>query len=202
MRKTATRFLTAMGSAALLVTATGALAADHRDAPAIRDDPAADINDIYTFMNPNDANELIIVYTMFPFADESSRFSDAVSYNLFLENNANPPQQFKIACVSSATQLVTCSGPNGLSASAQLGQTGGGNGFRLFAGLRDDPFFFDLEAFQQTQATLTPQFRTPGINTFAGANTLSIVLGLDRGSVTNNFTAPVLKIWGNTERLQ
>lgn len=202
MNKKISRLFKAIESTALLVTVTGTWAADHRDAPAIRSDPAADINDIYPFMNPNDANELIIVYTVFPFADESSQFSDAVSYNLFLENNANPPQSFKIACVSSATQLVTCSGPNGVSASAQLGQTGGGNGFRVFAGLRDDPFFFDLEAFQQTQATLTPQFRTPGINTFAGANTLSIVVGLDRGSVTNNFTAPVLKIWGNTERLQ
>ena len=34
-------------------------AADHAEAPQVILDPAADINDIYTFMNPNDPSELI-----------------------------------------------------------------------------------------------------------------------------------------------
>ena len=42
-----------------LALATSAQAADHRDSPLSTNDPAADINDVYTFTNPNDPDELI-----------------------------------------------------------------------------------------------------------------------------------------------
>ena len=176
-------------------------AADHRDSPSVISDPVADMGDVYTFMNPNDANELILIVTVFPGADAQSRFSDAVSYNFFLENNADPVESFQISCAFSADQMFTCSGPADISV---VGQAGGGiasnGGMRVFAGLRDDPFFLDGDALNQTLATLTPSFTDPGNNTFAGMNILTIAIGINRGLVTNNFTAPVLKVWANTER--
>ena len=63
----------------LLLGAAGSCwAADHNDAPKVRADPTADINDIYAFVNPNDANETIFVITVVPDAPAGARFSDAV----------------------------------------------------------------------------------------------------------------------------
>ena len=186
-----------------LLIATWAYAADHRDAPMIRTDPAADINDVYAFMNPNNADELILIMTVFPFADESSRFSDALSYNLRIENNADPVQKFNISCTFTAAQFMTCVGPEGVSVSGGVGETVSSGSFRVFTGLRDDPFFLDLPRLQDTLAAGSPRFTDPGVNTFGpDDNTLAIVIGINRGGLTANFTAPILKIYGTTERLQ
>lgn len=45
-----------------------AWAADHRDGPGVRADPAADINDVFAWMGPS-ANRVYLVMTVFPFAD-------------------------------------------------------------------------------------------------------------------------------------
>src|SRR5688500_18528322 len=66
-----------------------ALAADHRDGPLATSDPSADINDVYVFMNPNNANEVIVIDTIFPIANFASRFSDAVDYRTHIDNGAS-----------------------------------------------------------------------------------------------------------------
>lgn len=180
-----------------------ALAADHRDAPEVRNDPAADINDIYAFMNPNDPNELILVNTVFPVApnaDPPAQFSDAVEYNFHIENNAEPSQNFLISCTFSLDQTVTCLGPGDRSVVGPSGQINRNGDFRVFAGLRDDPFFLDSPALNETLATGVPSFRDPGVNTFGGQNTLAIVVGIGRGAVSDNLTAPVIQVYGSTVR--
>ena len=72
---------------------------------------------------------------------------------------------------------------------------------RVWAGLRDDPFFFDLDKFNQTRLTLTPSFTNPGRNFFLGASTLAIVFGIDKTRVTNNGANATLKVWASTNRL-
>src|SRR4030095_13929654 len=42
--------------------------ADHRDAPSADEDPAADIADVYTFINKNDTSKLVIAMTVNGFA--------------------------------------------------------------------------------------------------------------------------------------
>ena len=188
----------------LAVSSWYALAADHRDAPGVRNDPAADINDIYAFMNPNDSNELILVNTVFPVApsaDPPAQFSDAVEYNFHIENNAEPSQNFLIRCTFSLDQTVTCLGPGDRSVVGPSGQINQNGDFRVFAGLRDDPFFLDSPALNETLATGVPSFRDPGVNTpFGGQNTLAIVVGIGRGAVSDNLTAPVIKVYGSTVR--
>ena len=181
-----------------ILLSTWAIAADHRDAPAVTNDPTADINDLYAFMNPNNADELILVLTVFPFADENARFSDAVSYNFLIENNLN--QTFEISCVFSADQFMNCFGPSGIQVEGPVGTIAQSGSFRVFSGLRDDPFFLDLAALNATIAAGSPRFNNPGTNTFAGGNVLTIVVGINRSSLTANFVAPILKIYANTER--
>lgn len=180
-------------------------AADHRDGPLATGDPAADLNDIYVFVNPNNANETIILNTYFPLASLNSRFSDAVEYRTFIENSAGG--QTTITCrASNAGQTVTCTGPNGLAASGLINRTIAGTGMRMWAGVRDDPFFFDLEAFNATRGASPPappaaRFRNPGVNFFANANTLAIGFAIDSNRLTSNGASPRLKVWGSTVRL-
>lgn len=175
-----------------------ALAADHRDSPISTGDPAADINDVYAFMNPNDPNEVILANTILPFANYNSRFSDAVEYNFHIDNGAG---DVVVSCrFLDQSNRVSCTGPNGLAASGGIERTVVGSGMRVWAGLRDDPFFFDLAAFQRTRTTLAPAFTNPGVNAFTG-NTLALVVAIDRSRLTNGGANPLLKVWGSTRRV-
>jgi hypothetical protein len=60
-------------------------------------------------------------------------------------------------------------------------------GVRVFAGLRSDPFFLDLPAFQQSVASGRLAFATPGHNSLAGFNVLGVVVEADLRSTTSVF---------------
>lgn len=184
--------------ALFLLLAGAASAADHRDSPLVTADPAADLNDVYLFMNPNDPNEVVTVQTALPSANYNSRFSDAVEYRLHIDNGA---ANLRIDCrFSDQSNRVSCTGPNGLSASGGIERTVQGDGMRVWAGLRDDPFFFDSAAFNRTRATLRPSFTNPGVNGFPG-NTLALVIGIDRSRLTNGGANPILKVWSASNRV-
>ncbi len=73
---------------------------------------------------------------------------------------------------------------------------------RLWAGVRDDPFFFDLDAFNATRAAPpAPRFTNPGRNFFAGLNTLVLVFGVESARLTSNGANPTLRIWSSTNRV-
>lgn len=185
-------------AAALTLTLGSVQAADHLDSPIVRNDPASDINDVYAFVNPNDASELILALTAVPVAGTDSRFSDAVDYSFHLDNGSD---SLSITCNFSGNGFqVHCAGPNGLTASAPINQTGMGNNMRVHAGLFDDPFFFDLEAFNETVETQAPQFTDPGTDFFAPLSTLAIVLGVDIDAITNDGMDPVVQAWTSTNR--
>ncbi len=174
-------------------------AADHNEAPQVRIDPAADINDLYTFINPNDSDELILAATYVPFAGSGSKFSDAVEYNFNISNDAN---NYKVlTCTFDVDDMVSCAFDGGTPVTGNIGDTIQGDSMRVYTGLRDDPFFFDAVAFGQTVATLQPQFTNPGSNTFLGLDTLAIVIGIDKSVLTNNNADPTLSIYSTTNRL-
>jgi len=177
-----------------------AVAADHLDSPTVRTDPAADINDVYTFVNPNNKRELIIATTLIPLAGPNARFSDSVEYRFHIDNGI-AGDETTIRCTFKKAGQVFCTGNNGLQVRGATGGTVNGQHMRVFTGLRDDPFFFDLAAFNTTKATLVPSFTNPGINFFAGLNTMSIVLGIESDRVTAKGVAPVLKVYASTARV-
>ena len=178
-----------------------AFAADHRDGPLATSDPTADINDVYPFINPNDPSELIVAITVVPVANSNSRFSDVVEYKLHLDNGAaGGTTTFTCTFPNDATR-VSCSNAGGsLSASGPLNRTNANGNLRVWAGLRDDPFFFDLDAFNRTREAISPRFTNPGVNFFAGLNTLSIVLGVKHTALTNAGANPTLKVYSSTNR--
>jgi hypothetical protein len=90
---------------------------------------------------------------------------------------------------------------------------GGGN-TQVFAGLRDDPFFLDLEQFfrivpdrrpvsgelsRLPDAPSASSFRSPGIDYLRGLNTLAIVIELPESRLTTGGGAK-LGIWGTISR--
>lgn len=188
----------ALAATAMLATAD-LQAADHLDSPIVQNDPAADINDVYTFVNPNDASELILLKTVVPVASAASRFSDAVNYEFHIDNGS---ESQTISCVFSGEGVqVSCNGPGGLSAETGLNRIGEGDGLRVWIGLADDAFFFDLQAFNETVDTLEPQFTDPGTDFFADLSTLVLAIGVDSDRVTDNGANNTLKVYASTDRV-
>ena len=172
-------------------------AADHLDAPAVMADPSADLNDFYSFVNPNDANEVISILTVHPLATGASQFSDAVIYDVWFSADADAG--VAVQCRFDAEQRINCTGPGGATASGNTGNIIDGDGMRVWAGLTDDPFFFDLTAFRATVASGVPAFTDPGTDFFAGLNTLAIVVGIDKDRVDDG--GPIQKTFVSSARV-
>lgn len=136
------------------------LAADHLDGPAASSDPAADITDIYAWMQ--DSNRINLVMNVFPLASETSRFSNSVSYVFHIRSLAaygQANQRSTVICEFDVNQNLTCEVNgfelvNSVNASSPSGVQSSVAGFKVFAGLRNDPFFFDANNFNTVRATV------------------------------------------------
>lgn len=179
-------------------------AADHLDGPAVSNDPAADINDVFAFINPNDAGELILAATILPLANSNSRFSDAVDYQFHIQNTADKSKDEIISCrfKGKMAREYKCKGPKHLEVSGKLDKVNSHKGMRAYAGLRDDPFFFDLVAFKDTVATLSPQFTNPGDDFFEGLNAMAIVIGIDTHLLMKKNDTSAFKVYVSTRRAE
>lgn len=140
---------------AMVLAAPGAArASDHLDTPAVIADPRADIGDLYAW---SDGKRLNLAMTIV-----GHSFSDRLTYAFHVDSGARfgaTTQSVTIACrfarqadcrVGDETVTGDASGPAGLaSASGRL---------RVFAGLRDDPFFNNVrgsrDAFDFAKANL------------------------------------------------
>ena len=207
-----------------------AYAADHLDAPATSADPTADINDVYTWV---EGDKTILAMTLFPAAGAEAKFSDAVQYVFHTASGAAfgaANSSKDVICTFDAAQRISCwIGSDDYvtgDASDTVGLVSASGKVKAFAGLRDDPFFFNLTGFRETvkivvgaaaalvfdiagcpgidpdtSAALVAQLISdasdlPGSDFFAPLNTLSIVLELDTDLV--NDGGPILAVWGAT----
>jgi hypothetical protein len=76
----------------------------------------------------------------------------------------------------------------------------GGGMLQLFAGLREDPFFFDVEQYFRVRAgalKLGPAvgFRSPGVDFTAGYNVLSIAVRVPRAWLQGRTSATTFDVW-------
>jgi hypothetical protein len=139
---------------ALTAAASSALGADHLDGPAPTADPAADITDTYSWV---DGSNVVLVMNVSPLATTTSKFSDKVQYVFHTESSAAfgmPGTKADIICTFDTAQKISCWwGADGFitgDASATAGIASTDGSFKVFAGLRDDPFFFNLDGFNAT----------------------------------------------------
>lgn len=209
-------------AAAIAVVATaplGSRAADHLDAPnlAIRED--ADINDVYVFQASAPGRTAIAVTTS-PAAGVIGPIDYAtnVRYKINVDRNGDAVEDLAyvldFSAPASGSQAYTVTRYTGANARS-LGQgvtLGGGqrgvaNSLKgdglVFAGLRADPFFFDLAAFKHVvlgqangRTGFCDQPGPAGIDFFASFNTNAIVLELPNESLSDSGGA--IGVWATT----
>lgn len=144
--------IAATATVASLATAPKALAADHLDSPSVNLEAVSDITDVYTWMSGTNA---ILVLNVAPIATATSKFSDKVQYVLHTESTdafGTPGQQQDIIATFDADQKISLWIGSDVyltgDASATTGLTSADGKVKVFAGLRDDPFFFNLDGFK------------------------------------------------------
>jgi hypothetical protein len=220
---------------ALLVLCQPTQSADHVDGPAASADPAADITDVFAWMSP-DALSVFLAMNLVRNATPASRFSDSVQYVFHTTSRptfASPPSaEITIICTFNAAQTIQCWVGNEDYVTGDASNVSGilssDGKVRVFAGLRNDPFFFNLAGLRVTGRTVAglagtlqldaagcPRLDTatstdlvnklstaPGggvaVNNFDKFNVLSIVLAIDKTLVTKN--GPILSVAGSTNR--
>lgn len=198
-------------------------AADHRDSTVLTANPARDIADIYSFRSPANSSNLVLVMTvsgLIPPAEASSTFFDPdVLYQWKIDNTGDAVEDLVVQAFATGTgadQVIHFRGPvapeiTGTTSRVPDGDevvqvaistgatpvTASANGVTVFAGVRDDPFFFDLAQFNQIIAGNATAFNDPGTDTFAGTNVLALVFEVP---IAQLGTSSTLGIWGTTSQ--
>jgi hypothetical protein len=148
-----------------------ASAADHRDSPLNVSNPTADINDVYAFRSPQNPNNLVVAISANPLiapSDNATRgvFDSDVTFQIHVDVNGDLLDDALVDISKDGDNLVF----TGLGAdpiAAKITKPGEApvinraGPITAFAGLRDDPFFFDLAGFQAFLAD--PQVPAKGL---------------------------------------
>ncbi|MFM9958934.1 MAG: DUF4331 family protein [Phycisphaerales bacterium] len=205
-------------SLAAFAGAPVSLAADHREAPLIAEDPTADLNDIYVFPNPNDATRLCIMLTVNPFIkreqNAGSNFSENVRYRFEIDhNNDGRPERtisftfLRLVTGGVPTMKVDFPGTQfdfdatvtqpSLAPTAPAPTVTTFNTIQAFAGQRDDPFFFNNVGFARFRAGVANPFGN-AVDGFAGVNTSAIILEAPIATITGG--PRTFQCWGATDR--
>lgn len=201
------RLAAAIAAGVVLAGTTPARAADHRETPTATADAVADIADVYTWY---ENGRFVIVMTVdgirMPTPGQTARFDEDVRYELHIGRDdfattrtAAVDIVVRLKQESNGQWSVTAQGVPGASgtirgAAESVISKGSAN---VFVGLRDDPFFFDLEGFRNTLMTGTLMFNSLR-DTFAGMNATAIVIEMDLNAVKNGSDR--LYVWGTTAR--
>ncbi|MEX0683276.1 MAG: DUF4331 family protein [Dehalococcoidia bacterium] len=206
----------AIGAAALW--ALSASGADHRDGPAAEANAPLDITDVYAFRSPAAADNLVVAFGVngltAPSGNSAARFNADATYTIHVDTDGDladnatanfdfdgsTPQKFTVTGLGNPINgEVTPAGQ-----AAKITEAGG---IKAFAGLRDDPFFFDLTAFKKFVAG--PYVPAAGLraaadgapaDTFAGTNVTYMILELPITAVTGaaDSHTGTIKAWANT----
>ncbi len=205
---------------AALATATALRSSDHQDTPETELNPRLDINDVYAFPGADTSNIVLVMTTsspLTPAASTSAAFDPDALYQIKIDNTGDAVEDLVLqftARSSGTSQTIDLRGPvapamtgamTTIVPSAPTVSTTWGNsatsssGIKFFAGIRDDPFFLDLEQFfciipdrkpvggplSQPCATGTPGtsgFRPAGsaVDYLKGYNALAFVVELPK----------------------
>ncbi|MEO0600567.1 MAG: DUF4331 family protein [Myxococcota bacterium] len=186
----------------MMVWAATTFAADHTEAPGAAADPAADIADFYAWVDGGRLTS-VITFAGLTAAGGAPTYDADVLYTIHVDNDGDN--------VSDVDVLVrfgqNAAGDWGVQASGLPGASGPlegavettltGESFELYAGLRDDPFFFDLAGYSDTLSTGTLSFDSTR-DSFAGTNVTAIVLEGPADAWLDGGTS--LNVWTTTAR--
>ena len=193
---------------------------DHNSGPRALADPVVDITDLYVFPNPERPGSLVLVLDVFPSAEPTALFSDAVDYRFRVRPVKIPPgagaafavseKEYTISCRFAApiqsqgggplVQEGACTASTGQAVSFRVNDEEGGKaqGLRVFAGRRLDPFFFDGVRVVQTVVTRQLALVSPGDSRQYRQNCLSIVVEVDVATIFGADAGPLFAVVGET----
>ena len=222
---------------ATLAITRSSRASDHQDTPEVELSSRMDINDVYAFPGSS-ADRIVLVLTtsspITPAQSVAAAFDPNLLYQLKIDNTGDGVEDKVIQVTFSGTgsnQQMTVRGPvapaqtgtmNTLvtSGTSITGTTntnlGSATGIQAFAGIRDDPFFLDLEQFfrivpdrkpvsgglsQLPDQPTASAFRPAGqaVDYLRGINTLGIVLEMPTAMLTDGGTKKI-GVWGTISR--
>jgi len=235
MRKRWLATVSALAAGVLVLHGAPVRAADHADGPAASADPSADITDVFAWMSA-DASRVYLLMDLVRNASATSKFSDSVQY--VFHTTSRPAfggaaaAEVDVICTFNAAQKIQCwAGKDTYvtgDASNASGIVSADGKLKVFAGLRDDPFFFNLAGFKQTgkvvahaasaltfdtagcpqldaatATALVTQLQTapdggPAVDNFARFNVLSIAVSVDKTILAKG--GPIVGVWGSTNR--
>ncbi|MGA3317993.1 MAG: DUF4331 family protein [Candidatus Korobacteraceae bacterium] len=194
---------------------------DHQSGPRALADPVVDITDMYAFPNPERPSSLVLVLNVFPNAEPATLFSDAVDYRFRVRPArtaargagaafAVSEEEYTLSCRfavpvdrkggGAPVQEGVCTSSTGQSVSFRVDDEQGatGEGLRVFAGHRLDPFFFDAMKTFQTLKTGKLSYVTPGTSRQFRQNVLSIVVEVDIATMFGAKGGPLFAVVGET----
>jgi hypothetical protein len=186
-------------------------AADHAEAPLVESDQAADIADVYAFLDPNDNSKVVLAFDVHGFIVPGENgnlggFDPDVLFRFNIENTGDAapdkfiditfdeqasrsqPQMAHITIpgkkkrdIISFDAPTTVSSATASNAATPVITTDSTSGVSFFAGLTDDPFFFDIPAFNRFVGSVLGgsadvSLLSRGRDTFAGYNVQMIAL--------------------------
>jgi hypothetical protein len=139
---------------------------DHIDGPRSIGDPVADITDLFAFTSPENPARTVVALNVFPGAGAEAIFSNALEHSIAIRRVAvagmgdaakfqAANQEIRFSCRfgvlerdvpdSKPVQRGTCTLPDGRTLSVVVNDESGAatpdGVFRVFAGLRSDPFY-------------------------------------------------------------
>ncbi|NNF34991.1 MAG: DUF4331 family protein [Saprospiraceae bacterium] len=184
------------------------MSADHIDAPSVTG-AATDIADFYVFQSEENSSNMVFVATLqgllSPSSTSGANFSEDVLIEFNIDNDGDniedlviqaiprdgkmyafgpyaPSQQGLRSMIDDSQDMIEAD----ITAYGENAIVSNSGGKKLFAGPRDDPFFFDLGAYTDILAGNAPGFSDPGADTFAGTNVLSIVIEVPKSTLGNS----------------
>jgi len=237
-RKTVVCTVAVLAIAASAAVHFKARASDHADTPAIAASPGTDLTDVYVFPSPANPNNVVLSMSIHPLIatgqGPSAVFDPAVLYQFKIDNTGDSKEDLVIQAKfsgSGATQKVSISGPVkpsrvGTQAVQEPANSVTGvintpfttsDGIKVFAGAREDSFFFDLDQFfkilpdratpitgvavanpNQPQAAT---WRAPGVaqDFLKDLNVLSIVVEMPKSKLRGAANGKI-GVWATTSR--
>ena len=188
---------------------------DHVDGPRSIGDPSIDLSDLFAFTSPENPGRTVLAANVFPSAGVSAMFSNVVNHSIVVRRMTvaglgeaakfKPgDQEYRFNCRFSALergtdgskpmQRGTCTFPGGQELTFVVNDEKGASTpdgvFRVFAGLRSDPFYL---AWLVAVLKKFP-------NLLQHDNVLSIVIEFDTKRVLEPDKGPLFGVIAETSR--
>lgn len=206
-----TAAITASLTLNLVVQAPEAEAADHLDpAPrAMGPGDSGDIGDLYVWHRGTGASQTLVAVLTFagpaaPIAGQTGTYDKDALYTIHIDNDdadnlpnhniyvrygQNPQGEWGVQVIGMPGEAGPVVGPVETSINGTSG--------KVWTGLADDPFFFDLTGFQQTLQTGTLAFDNTR-DFFAGNNITAIVLEMPMAATLVGGSK--VNVWATTAK--